>query len=161
DSILAVSGKLNLQMYGPAFQDFVIEKPEHSPHYEYERHDPNDPQSHRRSIYRFLVRSRLQPFMTVMDCADPSMQVDKRNESVSAAQALALLNDPFVLAMSKRFASRIEKIAGDQGSQVRAAFRLAIGRSPLPAELRDLTAFSERNGMANLCRLLFNLNEFV
>ena len=125
-------------MFGPAFQDFAIEKPEHSPHYEYELHDPNDPQSHRRSIYRFLVRSRLQPFMTVMDCADPSMQVDKRNESVSAAQALALLNDPFVLAMSKHFAARIEKLAADPSGQVTAAVRLALGRSPTPAELRQL-----------------------
>jgi hypothetical protein len=161
DAILAVSGLLNLQMFGPAFQDFAIEKPEHSPHYEYQLHDPNDPQSHRRSIYRFLVRSRLQPFMTVMDCADPSMQVDKRNESVSAAQALALLNDPFVLAMSKHFAARIEKLAPDTSGQVTAAVRLALGRSPTPTELRQLTPFTEQNGLANLCRLLFNLNEFV
>jgi hypothetical protein len=31
----------------------------------------------------------------------------------------------------------------------------------VPAELRRLTAFAEQNGLANLCRLLFNLNEFV
>jgi mono/diheme cytochrome c family protein len=161
DSILAVSGKLDLRMYGPAFQDFVIDKPEHSPHYEYERHDPNDPQSHRRSIYRFLVRSRLQPFMTVMDCADPSMQVDKRNESVSAGQALALLNDGFVLAMSTHFAARIEKLAPDSPGRVKAAVRLAIGRLPTATELSALTAFTDRHGLANCCRLLFNLNEFV
>ena len=161
DSILAVSGKLDSRMFGPAFQDFVIEKPEHSPHYEYNRHDPNDLQSHRRSIYRCLVRSQLQPFMTVMDCADPSMQVDKRNESVSAAQALALLNDPYVLAMSKHFAARIEKLPPDTAGQATAAFRLALGQAPSPAELKELTGFGERNGLANLCRLVFNLNEFV
>ena len=31
-----VSGKLDPQMGGPGFQDFVIEKPEHSPHYRYD-----------------------------------------------------------------------------------------------------------------------------
>ena len=36
DSILDVSGKLNPAMGGPSFKDFVVEHPEHSPHYEYE-----------------------------------------------------------------------------------------------------------------------------
>ena len=52
-------------------RDFVVERPEHSPHYQYHLHDPDDPRSHRRSVYRFLVRSKPQPFMAVMDCADP------------------------------------------------------------------------------------------
>jgi hypothetical protein len=161
DSILAVAGRLDCRMFGPAFQDFVIDKPEHSPHYEYERHDPDDRQSHRRSIYRFLVRSRLQPFMTVMDCADPSMQVDKRNESVSPAQALALLNDGFVLAMSRHFAERVEKSAPDVAGRITTAMRWAVGRAPTAEELTALSAYTERNGLPNLCRLLFNLNEFA
>ena len=81
DSVLAVSGKLDRTLYGPAFQDFIVERPEHSPHYQYHLHDPDDPKARRRSIYRFLVRSKPQPFMTVLDCADPSMQVDKRTNS--------------------------------------------------------------------------------
>ena len=97
DGMLFVAGKLDERMGGPAFQDFVIEKPEHSPHYEYHLHDPEDPKSHRRSIYRFLVRSQTQPFMTTLDCADPSMIVDKRSETVTALQALALLNNKLVL----------------------------------------------------------------
>jgi hypothetical protein len=89
DSVLWVSGQLDPQMFGPGFQDFVIEKPEHSPHYQYHLHDPDDPRTHRRSVYRFLVRSQPQPFMATLDCADPSMLVDKRMESLSALQALA------------------------------------------------------------------------
>src|SRR6202044_3956876 len=46
DAILAVAGKLDLTMDGPSFRDFVIEKPEHSPHYQYHLHDPEDPKSH-------------------------------------------------------------------------------------------------------------------
>ena len=76
DAALAVAGKLDRTMYGPAFQDFVVEHPEHSPHYEYQLHNPDDPKAFRRAVYRFLVRSRPQPFMAVLDCADPSMQVD-------------------------------------------------------------------------------------
>jgi mono/diheme cytochrome c family protein len=161
DAILSVSDQLDPRLYGPAFQDFVIDKPEHSPHYEYDRADPDDPRLHRRSVYRFLVRSRPQPFMTALDCADPSMQVDKRNESVSAPQALALLNNGFVLAMAKHFAARVEKMALDTPGRVTAAVRLALGRSPGPAELDALSQYADRHGLANLCRLLFNLNEFA
>jgi hypothetical protein len=161
DAILSVSGQLDPRLYGPAFQDFVIDKPEHSPHYEYDRADPDDPATHRRSVYRFLVRSRPQPFMTALDCADPSMQVDKRNESVSAPQALALLNNGFVLAMAKHFAARVETMAPDTPGRITAAVRLALGRSPSPAELDGLSQYADRHGLANLCRLLFNLNEFA
>ena len=51
----------------------------------------------RRSIYRFIVRSQLQPFMTALDCADPSMRVDRETRASRALQALALLNNGFML----------------------------------------------------------------
>ena len=113
DAILAVAGKLDLTMGGPSFQDFVIEKPEHSPHYQYHLHDPDDPKSHRRSVYRFVVRSKPQPFMAALDCADPSLAVDKRNETLTPQQALALLNNQLTVAMAKHFAARVEKLADD------------------------------------------------
>ena len=56
---------------------------------------------------RCIVRSQQQPFMTVLDCADPSMQVGKRNESLSPLQALSLLNNSLILAMSKNFAAKL------------------------------------------------------
>jgi hypothetical protein len=160
DSILAVSGKLNLTMGGPSFQDFVIEKPQHSPHYQYHLHDPEDPASHRRSIYRFIVRSQQQPFMTVMDCADPSMRVDKRNESLSPLQALSLMNNGLTVAMAKHFAARVAKATPVLDAQIKLAFALATSRAPLPDELAPLTAFAESEGLENTCRLILNLNEF-
>jgi hypothetical protein len=161
DSILFASGRLTLTMGGPSFQDFVIERTEHSPHYEYHLHNADDPASHRRSIYRFLVRSHLQPFMTTLDCADPSMLVDKRTQTITPLQALALLNNQLTVVMSRHFAARIEKSDGDISSQVTEAFRVALSRSPTADELRDLTAFAGEHGLSNTCRLLMNLNEFV
>ena len=160
DAVLAVSGKLDRTPYGPAFRDFVVEHPEHSPHYEYHLHDPNDPKTHRRSVYRFLVRSKPQPFMTVLDCADPSLQVDRRTETLSPLQALALLNNGFMLAMSKHFAARVEP-AGGPAEQVTAAFCLALGRAPTAAERDALAAHVKLHGLANTCRVILNLNEFV
>ena len=161
DAVLAVSGKLDLEMYGPGFQDFVIEKPEHSPHYEYGLFDPEDPRGHRRSIYRFIVRSQQQPFMTTLDCADPSMQVDKRNETVTPLQALTLLNNKLMVAMSRHFAGRVESMGATTEERVTAAYRLALGREPSEDERESLVAYADRFGMENVCRVVLNLNEFV
>lgn len=161
DSMLAVAGKLDDRMGGPAFQDFVIEKPDHSPHYEYQLHDAEDPRSHRRSVYRFLVRSQTQPFMTTLDCADPSMLVDKRNETVTALQALALLNNKLVLSMSRHMAARIEASASDDPARIVKAVRIALGRSPSDDERDALVAYCRQHGLVQTCRVILNLNEFA
>ena len=161
DSILHVAGKLDFTMGGPSFQDFVIDKPEHSPHYEYRLHDPEDAKSHRRSIYRFLVRSQTQPFMTVLDCADPSMMVAKRSETISPLQSLALLNNKLAVVMAKHFAQRVDAIDGELSDKIAEAFRLALSREAEAEELAELTSYAEQHGLANTCRVLFNLNEFV
>lgn len=161
DVVLQVAGKLDLKMGGPSFQDFVVEHPEHSPHYQYHLHDPEDPRTHRRSVYRFLVRSQPQPFMTTLDCADPSMRVDKRNESLSPLQALALLNNGLMVAMSKHCAARIENERSDRSSQVDRLFELSFGRRPTMEERAALEDYIEKHGLANTCRLVFNLNEFT
>ena len=161
DAALAVSGRLNLQMYGPGFQDFVIEKPEHSPHYEYNLFNPEDPGSHRRSIYRFIVRSQQQPFMTTLDCADPSQRVDKRNESLSSLQALTLLNNGFMVTMEQYFSESLKAEGGELPQQVDRAFWKALGRSPTEVEHAELCKYAQQYGISNYCRLLLNLNEFV
>jgi hypothetical protein len=161
DSVLSAAGQLDLTMGGPSYQDFVIEHPENSPHYEYKLHDPEDPKCHRRSIYRCIVRSQPQPFMTTLDCADPSMSVEKRNESMTALQALALLNDKLMLAMTGHFAQRVQKECATPDAQIERAYLLALGRKPRAEELDALSAYAKQYGMANACRVIFNLNEFV
>jgi hypothetical protein len=161
DAVLSVSGQLDLTMGGPSFRDFVIEQPAHSPHYEYRLHDAEDPKSHRRSIYRWIVRSQPQPFLTTLDCADPSMSVDKRNESMSALQALALMNNQLMVAMAKHFAARLDQESSGTDAQIERAFRLSLGRAPRPEEVKELSVYAAQFGLPNACRLLFNLNEFV
>jgi mono/diheme cytochrome c family protein len=162
DAVLSTAGTLDLSMGGPGWQDFVIEHPEHSPHYRYDLADPADPATWRRSVYRFVVRSQTQPFMTCLDCADPSMRVGKRNESISALQALALLNNGFMLVQSERFAERVAREAGESiEAQVTRAFRLALGREPDDVERQALVELTEAHGLANTCRMIFNLNEFA
>jgi mono/diheme cytochrome c family protein len=162
DAVLAVTGKLDLTMGGPGWQDFVVEHPEHSPHYEYGLADPDDAKTWRRSIYRFIVRSQTQPWMTALDCADPSMRVDKRNESLSPLQALALLNNGFMTAQARHFAERLQtERPDDLAGQIDRAHWLAFGRAPTADESKKFVAFAQRYGLPNLCRLLLNLNEFA
>ena len=160
DAILATSGQLDLTMGGPGWQDFIIERPEHSPHYRYDLADPEDPRTRRRSIYRFVVRSQTQPWMTSLDCADPSMRVDKRNESLSPLQALALLNNGFVVTQAQHLAARVQRERPELNAQVARAHRLALGRAAERSTQAQLVAFAEVEGLPALCRLLFNLNEF-
>ena len=162
DSILSVSGTLDLKTGGPGWQDFVVTNPAHSPHYEYQLSDPNDSKTWRRSIYRFIVRSQTQPFMTALNCADPSMRIERRNESESPQQALALLNNGFILTQSKHFANRVEKdVGGDVILQIDHAYRLATGNKPSEVQMHQMTNFVNELGLINLCRVLLNLNEFV
>jgi len=162
DSVLAVSGKLNRAAGGKPFQDFIIEKPEHSPHYQYHLHDPDDPASHRRTIYRFVVRSQPQPMLTTLDCADPSMSVPSRDESTTALQALTQWNSRFVEAMAVHFGERLRKEAPESPeAKVELACRLATGRAPSPEEREVLVGHLKDHGEESLARVVLNLNAFV
>lgn len=160
DSLLAVAGRLDRRMGGPSFQDFVVQHPEHSPHYEYHLANPDDPATHRRSIYRFVVRSQPQPFLTAMDCADPSIRVDKRNESISAAAALAQWNHGLVLAVAGHLGSKMQSMPGSNRDKLQWAFEQCLGRPPKPDELQILVDYASRHGLDKTARLLLNLNEF-
>ncbi len=162
DSVLAMCGKLNREAGGKPFQDFIIEKPEHSPHYQYHLHDPDDPASHRRSIYRFVVRSQPHPMLTTLDCADPSTSVPARDESTTALQALAQWNSRFVEAMAGHLGERLKQEApGSAEAKVDLALRLATGRGPSAEEREVLGAHLREHGEASLARVVMNLNAFV
>jgi hypothetical protein len=88
------------------------------------------------------------------------MRVDKRNESLSPLQALAMMNNGLTVVMARHFAARVRQEAGDMGGQVAQAFRLALARSPAPQELEALVEYAKRDGLENACRVILNLNEF-
>ena len=161
DAMLLASGKLKSDMYGPGFYLFKLEKTAHSPHYEYHKFDPEDAASHRRSIYRFIVRSQPDPFMTTFNCADSSQSTPKRGEALTALQALSLLNSKFTLVMAGHFASRLKAEARSVEEQVQLGVHLVTGRKATEVELKALSAYATRHGLANLCRVLFNLSEFT
>ncbi|MFO0976302.1 MAG: DUF1553 domain-containing protein [Planctomycetaceae bacterium] len=161
DATLAVSGRMNPEMGGPGFYLFELEKTDHSPHYEYYKFNPDDARSHRRSVYRFIVRSQPDPYMTTLDCADSSQSTPRRHETLTALQALSLLNNGFNVTMARHFAARLESEAADADAQIDRAFRLLAGRTPDAAEKSQMIQYRANHGLPALCRLLLNLNEFV
>lgn len=160
DAMLAVSGHLDLTMGGPSDRQFHF-KDDHSPVYDYTRFDVDAKEGRRRSIYRHIVRSVADPFMDCLDAADPSQLVARRNTTLTALQALATLNNPFVLKQCEHFAERLRKLAPDTGGQIDAAYRLALSRAPTADERQRLITYADKHGLPNACRVLFNSTEFM
>jgi hypothetical protein len=160
DAVLGVSGRLDRTMYGPSVRQFAF-KDDHSPVYDYAKFDPDSPGADRRSVYRFIVRSVPDPLMDTLDCPDASLLSPKRNTTLTALQALSLLNNPFMTRHAEHLAQRVAKEAPDAPSQVAAAFELATARPPTTEELETLTDYATRHGLANACRVILNSNEFV
>ena len=123
--------------------------------------DADRPEMKRRSIWRFLFRTLPDPFMETMDCPDASQPAPTRSASVTALQALSLLNNRFVVARSERLAARIAAEAADGDARIVTLFRRVLLRDPTAAELADFRGFVARNGLASAARLLFNCSEFV
>jgi hypothetical protein len=80
---------------------------------------------------------------------------------VTVQQALALWNDALVARRSEQFAERLRSLGKTTSEQVEAAFPLTLSRDPSEAERNELVAYADTHGLENLCRVLFNLNEFV
>jgi hypothetical protein len=161
DSVLAVSGRLDLKMGGPGFELFRF-KDDHSPVYDHTAPEKiHDPATYRRTVYRFVVRSVPNPFLDCLDCADPNINMPVRNTTLTALQALALLNNPFMVKQAKYFAKRLEAASPDRGRQVELAYRLAFGRRPSAEERDAVASYARRHGLANACRVMFNANEFL
>ena len=159
DAMLMISGQLDLKMGGPSDQQFFF-KDDHSPIYDYTRFDVDSPNARRRSIYRFIVRSAPDPFMEALDCPDPSLLTGKRNTTLTALQALATLNNPFVLKQSENLAARISS-EKTTDAQIVKAFDLALNRAPTETERTRLADFVRTHGLASACRVIFNMNEFA
>jgi hypothetical protein len=157
DSLLAVSGHLERKMGGPGVfpplpGDTVLKEWKVSP----------DPKDHvRRSVYIFARRNLRFPFLETFDLPDSNLSCPKREQSTTAPQALALLNAKDVVTAANKLAQRVEKEASSPQDRIVLAYRLVLGRGPTPREEEVAREFLQESPMSELCRALFNLNEFV
>jgi hypothetical protein len=159
DAVLAVAGTLNLQAGGPGFEDFTYHH-EYAPVYRYITADR--PALWRRYVYRYVVRTTPNEFVRVLDGCDPSILTPVRNRTTTALQALALLNNRFMIEQAGHFATRLRKEAGEVvDAQVRLGFLLAFGRAPAEDERAAAKQLVAEHSLETLCRMLLNANEFV
>jgi hypothetical protein len=91
--------------------------------------------------------------MDTLDFPDLGLLAPSRSFSASSLQSLALYNNNFVLHFSGELAKQITTPAD-------VARRILL-REPTADELRNFTAYAQKNGLAALCRVLINSNEFL
>ena len=162
DSLLAINGRIDLTRGGPSVKQFVMTPGIHvTPNVDYKAYPLDDPANSRRSIYRFLFRTLPDPFMDALDCPAGDQLTPVRSESVTSLQALAMLNNPFVIRQCEHLASRITNDPQLATQPIDSLFHLALQREPTPEERTKLQAYAEHHGLANACRLIVNCNEFL
>ena len=162
DSILIHSGKLDTTMGGPPAKQFLDAKVFGlRAEADYASYDVDNPDYFRRSIYRYVYRTMPDPFMNAMDCPDASQLAPVRNNSITALQAAAMLNDPFLVRQCEHIATRIISSNSELPDQINAAYQLLYGRPATESELATIQQYTTKHGLANTCRLLLNTNEFL
>ena len=172
DTLLALSGKLDLTMGGPSAVQFnsrgdATFMPGGNPAFlDYQHFDPDSPAARRRAIYRFLFRTVPDPFMDALDCPDGGASTPVRSVSTTAVQAFAMLNDAFAIRQCEHIAERVAGTMAENGGAkmedcMTAAFRLILQRKPTGVELKRFAGFAQQHGMANAVQLLINTNEFL
>ena len=161
DSALRLAGRLDLSMGGPGIEQFKKSKgPQATPALDYTAFDWNAPGANRRSIYRVVWRGIPDPFMDALDFPDLALLSPRRGFSVSALQSLSLYNNDFVLHASTWLAERAARDAPGEEAVPRAV-RLCWQRGPTAEELAAFREYAEAHGLAALCRVLLNSNEFL
>lgn len=158
DAMLAVSGNLNLKMYGRGFDLFNQRgglngfKPVES----------FSGDGLRRLIYAHKVRREREAVFGAFDCPDAGQSTARRRESTTPIQALNLFNSRFTIDQAEAFSARVKKVVGDDvARQVHRAYHLALSRKATAAELAEVKPVVAEHGLAVLCRALFNSNEFL
>ncbi len=173
DSILAVSGNLNLKMHGPGIyppipKEILAGQSVPGRGWPTSKSD----EAARRSVYVHVKRSLLLPILEAFDLAEPDRTTPVRFSSTQPTQALSLLNGEFMNTQAKIFAERLKKEAGnDVSAQVRLGLYLATSRSPSDVEVRrgvgliDTIVREDRvsadAALQAFCLVVLNLNEFM
>ena len=158
DSLLAVTGRLDLRAGSNESGEYLIDKAEGigakiRPN-RVAADDPFYTTFTKRTIYLPVVRNMLPDVLALFDAADPNSVTAVRNETTVAPQSLFLLNSPLVRESSLAFAQHLltappataptdapASPPGDDEALLVRAHRQALGREPTPEELAEARAF--------------------
>ena len=170
DAILAISGRFDPTLGGPSIAPHLT--PFMDGRGRPGKSGPLDGAG-RRTIYLNVRRNFLTPMLAAFDFPTPSSPMGRRNISNVPAQALTLLNDPFIIAQARVWAesirSRHPDLTAHPEAAITAMYLQAFSRPPSPAEQAAAAAFlrdastpdDDRAAWADLAHALFNVKEFV
>jgi len=157
DSMLAISSELDLTMYGRGYNLFNnrggltgFQPIEH-----FER------EGLRRMIYAHKVRRERDGVFGAFDCPDAGQSTPRRRESTTPIQALNLFNSKFTLERAEALAQRVQAASEDRAQRIRRIYQLTLSRDPDADELAEAESIVAQHGLATLCRVIFNCNEFL
>jgi cytochrome c553 len=171
DSLLAVSGRLDLSMGGPVLENKTLVVLSASVLRDGKLYD-----STRRSVYLPVLRSGLFDVFQAFDFPDPAVVSGRRASTTVAPQALFMMNGRLMTDAVQRMAEQLLADHGDHPKRIEAAYQLAFNRAPSNEELDDWLQFirdyepvlsqtdantRQRRIWQAVCRVLFSSNEFV
>ena len=170
DAMLAVSGRLDERMFGPSVPVYLTQFMEGRGR---PASGPLDGAG-RRSIYLNVRRNFLNTMFLAFDYPTPFTSTGRRTVSNVPAQALTMMNSPFVVAEARRWAERaLAERAGSPPERVQRLYLAAFSRPPTAAESADALAFlaeqaarygaapDDPRAWADLCHVLLNVKEFI
>jgi hypothetical protein len=166
DTLLAVSGSLSDHKGGPGVRP-PLPKEITSTLLKNQWPVSKDEKDHRRrSIYLFARRNLRLPIFELFDRPALAESCTARKISTTAPQSLALLNSDFTRDAAARLARVAAKKTSDQTAQFTYCYLRLLNRAPNPVELGVCTQLvsaspDPKQGLAELCLALINLNEFL
>ncbi|MEO7319456.1 MAG: DUF1553 domain-containing protein [Chthoniobacteraceae bacterium] len=159
DSMLAVSGALDVKMGGPGFYLMEVVEENVMHYFPKEKYTPVE---FRRMAYQFRIRQTTDSVFGSFDCPDGSSVMAKRSRSNTPLQALNLFNSTFVMQQADILAKRLRSEAGETPEpQAELAFRLLYARPPDAFERENSAAMIREYGLPSFSRALFNTSEFL
>ncbi len=169
DAILAVSGELNLRLFGSSAQPPLPEGI--SKRYAWQA-DKSSADRNRRSIFVLAKRNMRFPMFDAFDLPDLHNSCGQRTTTTTPQQALLMLNSEQSLEPAARWAARLLQHHGtDSESLIIDAWLSGLARRPDESELSDALRFlairntedeqAPANTVTDLCHGLFNCNEFI
>jgi mono/diheme cytochrome c family protein len=143
DSLLSVSGKLDLEEGGPALR--------------------LDKENDRRTVYAYISRRQIDPMLALFDFPNPNNTSEQRLQTTVPLQKLFFMNSPFVIEQSTALTTRVAATASTADQRITATYRLVLQRDPTPEERKLAHEFIGKNAAAwpEFTQVLLSSNEFT
>ncbi len=160
DTLLKVSGKLDLKMGGPGFRLYKFTQNNVCTYFPLDKHEQ---ETYRRSVYHQNARASVVDVLNDFDLPDNSFAAPKRANTTTPLQALTMLNHSFIQDMASSLIDQLDQNDKPtvRASTVSKAFEIAFQRAPSQTELHAARGLIQEHGFKAFARALLNSNELI